>query len=120
MIDLAFRGCSDTWMLMNRLTPDDWVIACVSLYLDVSLLFSFPTRPSFSYTYLTGIIFYVLAGAQLVPKHPETPFRPSKGLILMEYDVLVRVRLTSEYPKHGFGFPFPPSRSPVLLLGVMC
>jgi FtsH-binding integral membrane protein len=38
---LIFSGyiLFDTWMLMNRLTPDDWVIACVSLYLDVLNLF---------------------------------------------------------------------------------
>jgi len=29
----------DTWLIENRLSPDDWVMACVSLYLDVLNLF---------------------------------------------------------------------------------
>lgn len=29
----------DTWQLMNRWGPDDWVIACVELYLDIINMF---------------------------------------------------------------------------------
>ncbi|KAG5191068.1 inhibitor of apoptosis-promoting Bax1-domain-containing protein [Tribonema minus] len=31
----------DTSLIMNRLSPDDWVLACISLYLDIINLFLF-------------------------------------------------------------------------------
>jgi protein lifeguard len=33
------RQLFDTYMIINRLSPDEWVIAVVSLYLDVLNLF---------------------------------------------------------------------------------
>jgi len=38
---LIFSGyiLFDTWLIENRLSPDDWVMGCLSLYLDVLNLF---------------------------------------------------------------------------------